>query len=75
MSSLTPASVDQWNEIIDAIRGQILKQIPYMPAMKPEEQEKFIETCRSLQCLERDVQTQEAEVTQRLEKAKLTFQD
>jgi hypothetical protein len=38
------ASAEQiaWTEIADAVRAQVLKMIPYMPAMKPEEAVAFV---------------------------------
>ena len=65
----------EWELITNAMRKQIRSSVKDMPAMQPAEMEKFIESARSLQALEREVKVQNAEIHKAIERARRTFEE
>lgn len=66
---MTTASQDQWQEMMDAIRGELAKQIPLMGAMKPAEQKDFVEAVNSARWGEESAACFDVEIEARKEKA------
>lgn len=59
---MTSANQDAWQEIADAVRSQIAKQVPLMPAMKPEEQKDFMDVIQRALWLTHSADTYDAQV-------------
>jgi predicted ATPase len=41
--AMSSAAEHQWTEIAESLRQVIAKQVPLMPAMKPDEQKQFVD--------------------------------
>lgn len=71
---MSSASQDQWQDIVDAIRCEIAKQVPLMRAMKIEEQKQFIEMVNNARWGEENVACFDADVSKRKAAAERLFE-
>jgi hypothetical protein len=62
-----------WVELAQAVRAQLLQQAKLIPAMRPEEINTFVDTCREALCLHADAETFDREVE--LKNSRITCHD
>lgn len=67
------AEQQAWVELAQAVRSQLAKAVALFPAMKPDEQKAFVETCKEAVWFQQAAETHDREVE--LKNNRVAFSD